>query len=136
VLRQRFGRRVTPELADTELQLEPDCEDVTYCPTLAGHARGFEFIVCKIARERYGGRFFGGDGDASGSGLDVCGDPGEGVLDRLRLQSDHERIRAGSSSGATASSANLILSGLSALRPPPARVPAMPETARPSGVTR
>ncbi len=34
VLRQRFGRRVTLERADAELQLDPDCEDVTSCPTL------------------------------------------------------------------------------------------------------
>ena len=101
LLEKRYGRTVTIELADSELLLEPGAP-LTSCPTLYWAERGAHFVVCKVAGDRYCGRFFYTDAEQFGTGRKEYNDLGECVLSLLRVQSDHERERAKAFSGATA----------------------------------
>lgn len=101
LLQQRYIRRVTPDLADSELKLDPAGDELTICPTLYWSERGANFVVCKIAAGRYRCQFFYADADQYGTGHDEYTDLQHCVLTLLRVQADHEAQSAGISSGAT-----------------------------------
>jgi hypothetical protein len=76
LLYQRYLKPVCPELADSELQLDAASEDLTVCPTLYLSARGANFVVCKVAEQRYRFQFFYADADhvhPFDSGQHTCG---------------------------------------------------------------
>lgn len=102
LLYQRYLKPVWPELADSELQLDPASEDLTVCPTLYWSERGANFVVCKVAEQRYRCQFFYADADQYGTGHVDYVDLRNCVLTLLRIQADHEKQSAGVSSGATA----------------------------------
>jgi hypothetical protein len=101
LLRQRYGKDVPFELADSELQLDPGSHDLTLCPTFYWAARGAHFVVCKVADGRYRSQFFYSEADQYGTGKDEYDDLNACVLTLLQVQSDHERQLANISSGAT-----------------------------------
>ena len=92
LLEQRYGWRAALELAESELQLEPDAA-LQSCPTLYWTARGAHFVVCKLGADRYRCEFFYSDSEHYGTGRVEYGDCAECVLALLRVQSDHERER-------------------------------------------
>jgi hypothetical protein len=102
LLLRRHGTRVATELADSELLLAPGDRAVTVCPTVYWSARGAHFVVCKVATGRHRGMFFYSDAEQYGTGRDEYDDLEDCVTVLLRVQSDHERQRAGAVSGATA----------------------------------
>jgi len=102
VLRQRYGRDVAPELAESELGLDPDSNDTTLAPTLYWTEGGAHFVVFKIADGTYRCQFFYSDADHYGTGRDSYDNLRACMLSLLRVQSDHERKSAGIASGATA----------------------------------
>lgn len=102
LLRQRYGKPVPPELADSELQLDPASADLTTCPTLYWSGQGAHFVVCKVGQDRYRCQFFYADADQYGTGHDEYIDLRHCVLTLLRVQTDHASQSAGISSGATA----------------------------------
>jgi hypothetical protein len=101
LLEQRYGRTVATELADSELQLEPEAA-LTSCPTLYWVERGAHFVVCRVASDRYRCQFFYSDAEQFGTGRKEYDDLGECVLALLRVQSDHERVRSKAFPGAGA----------------------------------
>ena len=102
VLLQRYGRLVALQLADTELQLAPDGDELTICPTLYWSELGAQFVVCKTGEDIYRCLFFYSDAEQFGTGRDEFRDLDECVMTLLQVQSDHARQRAGLFSGATA----------------------------------
>jgi len=102
LLQQRYNKQITPELADSELKLDPVSDALTVCPTLYWSERGAHFVVCKIAQGRYKCQFFYADADQYGTGHDEYTDLRRCVLTLLRVQADHESQSVGVSSGATA----------------------------------
>lgn len=102
LLQERYSKPVLPELADSELKLDPASDDMTLCPTLYWSERGAHFVVCKVASGRYRCQFFYADADQYGTGHDDYIDLRRCVLTLLRVQADHEAQSAGISSGATA----------------------------------
>ena len=101
-LKERYGKRVTIEPADSELRLDPASKEVTVCPTLYWEERGVEFVIFKIAEDRYRSQFYYSITEQYGSGRDFD-DLAECVAITLRLQADHEKDRAGATSGKTGS---------------------------------
>ncbi len=102
LLQQRYGKPITPELADSELKLDPASDDMTLCPTLYWSQHGANFVVCKVAAGRYRCQFFYADADQYGTGRDGYTDLRQCVLTLLRVQADQAAKSAGISSGATA----------------------------------
>ncbi len=106
LLHARYGKAVSLELADSELQLGGDPERLTACPTLYWSERGANFIVCKVGRDRYLSQFFYSETEQYGTGRDGYDELESCIVTLLQVQSDHERQLANVSSGATAASLN------------------------------
>ncbi len=95
ILFERYQRLVPWELAEAELQLDPDSEQTTACPTLYWSQRGAEFVVCKVGESRFRCQFFYSEREQFGTGRDLYDDLTECVVTLLQVQADHERTRAG-----------------------------------------
>lgn len=104
LLQQRYRQPVAPELADSELQLDPASAELTSCPTLFWSMQGANFVVCKTAPERFRCQFFYADADQYGTGHTDYTDLRRCVLTLLRVQADHASQSHGVSRGATAAS--------------------------------
>jgi hypothetical protein len=108
-LRSRYGKRVETQLADVELKLTPEDEQLTACPTLYWEERGAAFVIAKIAGSRYRTMFYyPGDFNPEqyGTGRVEYDDLAECVTAVLRMQADHEKDRKGAWSGTTAEDLN------------------------------
>ena len=70
ILQQRYLKAVVPEMADSELKLDAACDDLTSCPTLFWSERGANFVVGKVAVNKYRCQFFYADADQYGTGHD------------------------------------------------------------------
>jgi len=99
-LRERYGRRIEVALADSEIKLDPASSEITVCPTLYWEEHGVEFVVFKIAENRYRSQFYYSIVEQYGTGRDFD-DLAECVTTTLKLQADHEKDRAGVTSGKT-----------------------------------
>lgn len=102
LLQERYGKPVSPEVADSELRLDPASEDLTLCPTLYWFERGAHFVVFKLPFAEYRCQFFYTDADHYGTGKESYSDLRECVLTVLRVQADHEQQSAEVTSGIAA----------------------------------
>lgn len=100
-LKERYGKPVAPELADAEVKLDRSSDQLTPCPTLYWQERGAGFVICKVAENRYRSMFFYSVHEQYGTGREEYDDLAECVTLLLRLQADHEKDRAGATSGTT-----------------------------------
>lgn len=101
LLAQRYSKKVELQLADSELKLNPDSDELTLCPSLYWSERGAQFVVYKVENERYRCQFFYSAADQFGTGHDDYDDIEKCVVTLLQVQSDHERQSANLSSAAT-----------------------------------
>lgn len=99
LLQQRYRQTMLPELADSELQLDPASAELTSCPTLFWSAQGANFVVCKTAEKRFRCQFFYSDADQYGTGHTDYTDLHRCVLTLLRVQADHASQSQGLSNG-------------------------------------
>jgi hypothetical protein len=102
LLFERYSKLIYIQLADSELQLGGDPEQLTLCPTLYWNERGAHFIVCKTAADRYRCQFFYSEAEQYGTGRDEYDNLENCVRTLLQVQSGHERELSNISSGATA----------------------------------
>jgi hypothetical protein len=98
---ERYGKLVPTQMADSELQLDALSEELSLCPTLYWAERGAQFVVCKVAAERFRCQFFYSETEQYGTGHDEYDSLGDCVVTLLQVQSDHERQLASISSNAT-----------------------------------
>jgi hypothetical protein len=99
-LKERYGRRPQVELADSEIKLDPAAAEITVCPTFYWEESGVEFVVFKVADNRYRSQFYYSITEQYGTGHDFD-DLAECVTTTLKLQADHEKDRLGVTSGKT-----------------------------------
>ena len=98
---ERYGKLVPIQLADSELHLDDSSDQPTLCPTIYWAELGAQFVVCKVASERFRCQFFYSETEQYGTGHDEFDSLGDCVLTVLQVQSDHERQMANIASGAT-----------------------------------
>jgi hypothetical protein len=101
ILFERYGKLIPFQLADSELQLDASPDELTLCPTIYWAERGAQFVVCKIAPERFRCQFFYSETEQYGTGHNEYNSLGDCVLTMLQVQSDHERQLANISNSAT-----------------------------------
>lgn len=100
-LKERYGKPVGVEVADSELRLSPADRELTLCPTLYWKERDAAFVICKVGESRFRTQFFYSVRDQYGTGREEYDDLLECVTTVLRVQADHEQKRAGVDSGKT-----------------------------------
>ncbi|MEO6976240.1 MAG: hypothetical protein ABI144_10285 [Gallionella sp.] len=101
ILFERYGKLVPMQLADSELQLDKLCDELTLCPTIYWAERGVQFVVCKATAGRFRCQFFYSETEQYGTSHDQYDSLRDCVATLLQAQSEHERHRANISSGAT-----------------------------------
>lgn len=105
-LKERYGRIVPIELADSELKLDPDAPVLTACPTVFWSERGCNFVIFKTGEDRYRCLFYYLEEEQFGTGRTEYDELAECVGLLLKLQADHEKQRQGVHSGMTAGEIN------------------------------
>lgn len=58
------------QLADSELQLDELSDELTLCPAIYWAEHGAQFVVCKVAAERFRCQFFYSETEQYGTGHD------------------------------------------------------------------
>ena len=105
-LKERYGRIVAIELADSDLRLDPDTPMLTTCPTVFWSERGCNFLIFKTGEDRYRCQFFYSDEEHFGTGRTEYDELAECVSLLLQLQADHEKQRQGVHTGMTGGQIN------------------------------
>lgn len=101
ILFERYRKLVPIQLADSELKIDELPDELTLCPTIYWAERGAQFVVCKVAAERFRCQFFYSETEQYGTGHQQYDSLGDCVVTLLQVQSDHERQMANISAGAT-----------------------------------
>jgi len=86
---ERYGHAVEIDLADAEMQLDPESDDMTICPTVYWTGEECHFVVCKTGKRRFYCQFFYGPDEMFGTGRLYYDDVFEAVASMLKLQSEH-----------------------------------------------
>jgi hypothetical protein len=105
-LKERYGRIVPIELADSELKLDPGAPVITVCPTVFWSERGCNFLIFKTGEDRYRSQFFYSEEEHYGTGREEYDELAECVGLLLKLQADHEKQRHGVQTGMTGGQIN------------------------------
>ncbi|MGH8671081.1 MAG: hypothetical protein ACREUA_03450 [Burkholderiales bacterium] len=100
-LAQRYGKPVPFELADVELALDANSEQLIACPAVVWEENGAGFVVCKTGAGRYRARLYYGEDEQYDTGRVEYDDFSDCVLTLLRVQADHDKERQGVTSGKT-----------------------------------
>jgi len=87
-LEERYGKRVEPELADTELRLNPYATELTVSPAACWEHEGCHFIVCKTGSPRYRCQFYYRVHKMYGTGVEEYDDLSECMVTLLQVQAD------------------------------------------------
>jgi hypothetical protein len=98
----RYGQPVELQEADVELKLTSGSDELTTVPGVYWNEKGVQFVVCKPGADRYRSYFFYTDNEQYRIGEQDYGSLEDCVRNLLQLQTDHERVRKGIFSGATA----------------------------------
>jgi hypothetical protein len=88
-LEERYGKTIEPELADTELRLNPYATELTECPAAYWEDQGCHFIVCKSDNSRYRCQFYYRVHQMYGTGVEEYDDLSECMVTLLQVQADH-----------------------------------------------
>ena len=83
-LKERYGKEVEPQLADTEVML--DGAGMVWCPALSWSARGANFFIVKTAASRYKAYFYFHPEHQLGNGIDSYDDIAECVVSVLQVE--------------------------------------------------
>jgi hypothetical protein len=89
-LKERYGEPVEPQLADSELRLDPVDTTLTTCPAAYWEHGGCHFVVCKTGDKRYRSQFYYRGYEMFGTGIEEYDDLAECMVTLLQVQADHE----------------------------------------------
>ena len=101
LLIQRYQQAVELHLADADLTLTPQSNQISVCPAVFWRARDCNFVLFKTGEREFRCQFFYDPTEQFGTGHSAYPNLDECVATVLQVQSDHERERAGVVSGTT-----------------------------------
>ena len=93
-LKERFGRDVEVELAETELRLNPHTSQLTSCPAIYWNWDDCNFIISKTGEDRYRSQFFYRLHQMFSTGIEEYDDITECVVTLLQVQADQAALEA------------------------------------------
>lgn len=93
-LRERYGRAVPCDLADSDIRLRASDRELTTCPVVYWEDDGCHFVIMKTGDRRYRAQFFYRGYEQFGTGVDEYDDLAECAVSLLQAQADHERHRS------------------------------------------
>ncbi len=88
-VRERYGREIPIEMADTEIRLHAGAKELTVCPAAYWEGGGAHFVVIKTGESRYRAQFYYRLHQMFGTGIDEFDDIGDCVVTLLQVQADH-----------------------------------------------
>lgn len=88
-LRERYGRDVDIQVADSEVRLSLSDRDLTECPLAYWKEEGCHFAIMKTGDQRYRCQFFYRNYQQFGTGVSEYKDLAECVVSLLQAQADH-----------------------------------------------
>jgi hypothetical protein len=89
-LKERYGKEVEPQLADTEVMLG-GTDGMAWCPALFWSAKAANFTIVKIGPKRFRAYFYYHPEHQLGTGIDSYDEIGDCVISVLQVESDHMR---------------------------------------------
>ena len=90
-LKERYGKDIELQMADTEVTLGSDHEGMSWCPTLFWSAKGANFTIVKLATKRFRAFFYYHPEHQLGTGIENYDEIGDCVINVLQVESDHVR---------------------------------------------
>jgi len=88
-LRERYGREIEVQLADSEIRLRPSDRELTQVPVFYWEADGCNFVIFKTGDRRYRCLFYYRLYQQNGTGIPEYDDLTECVVSLLQVQADH-----------------------------------------------
>lgn len=88
-LKERYGREIDVQLAETEVRLYRHTTDMASCPTLYWQVDSCHFLVVKSGAERYRCQFFYRVHQMYGTGIEEYDNLTECVVTLLQVQADY-----------------------------------------------
>ena len=88
-VKERYGRELAIEKADTEIRLHAGAKELTACPAVYWEGGGAHFVVIKTGECRYRAQFYYRLHQMYGTGIDEYDDIGDCVVTLLQVQADH-----------------------------------------------
>jgi hypothetical protein len=92
-VKERYGKEIKLQLADTEVMLGSGIEGMIWCPALFWSAKGANFTIVKIAPKRYRAYFYFHPEHQLGTGIDSYDEIGECIVSVLQVEADHLRAQ-------------------------------------------
>ncbi|GAB4508504.1 MAG: hypothetical protein Tsb0026_07230 [Sulfuricaulis sp.] len=89
-LKERYGKAVEPQLADTEVMLG-GAGGMAWCPALFWSAKGANFAVVKLGIKRFRAYFYYHPEHQLGAGIDSYDEIGDCMISVLQVEADHMR---------------------------------------------
>ncbi len=89
-LKERYGKEVETQLADTEVMLG-DAGDMAWCPAIFWSAKGANFAIVKTGAKRFRAYFYYHPEHQLGTGIDSYDEIGDCVISVLQVEADHLR---------------------------------------------
>ena len=94
LLTRRYSKPVELQLADSELQLDLESDELSLCPTIYWTERGVHFVVSIVEDVKFLCQFFYSETEQFGTGHDSYDDIEKCVSALLQAQSDRSEGRA------------------------------------------
>lgn len=88
-LKERFGRDIETQLADSEVRLSPSDRELSQCPLVFWQADGCNYVVIKAGDRRYRCQFFYRNYQQYGTGVHEYDDLTECMVSLLQAQADY-----------------------------------------------
>lgn len=88
-LTERYGQPMTPEVADSEIRIEPSDRELTQVPVIFWQAEDCNFIIFKTGERNYRGQFFYRLYQQYGTGVREYDDLTECIVSLLQTQADY-----------------------------------------------
>lgn len=89
-LKERYGKEVETQLADTEVMLG-STGDMAWCPAIFWSAKGANFAIVKTSAKRYRAYFYYHPEHQLSTGIDNYDEIGDCVISVLQVEADHLR---------------------------------------------